>query len=255
MPSEQPGKKGDNATINQAIDHAIDHAVNQTTNIDWLRALIGRYKETYARPGYARSVVFSLGSLLASLVASSYAVAFSTNHASSAVTDLILSNTPVLDVDGIYVYGALLFILFIIALCVAFPKRLPFTLYSLALFFLTRSFFVSLTHLGPFAPSTPVDFGATIQRMFFGDDYFFSGHTGSPFLMALIYWKEKYLRYGFIMLSVFFGTVVLLGHLHYSIDVFAAFFIAYGVYHMALVFFPAARRLFTESDPVEKVTV
>jgi hypothetical protein len=221
----------------------------------WFAALIRRYREAYALPGYALSVVLSIGALLASLVASSFAVTFSTEHASSAVTDLILSNTPVFDVDGIYVYGALLFIGFIVILCLAFPKRVPFTLYSIALFFFTRSFFVSLTHLGPFTPTTRVDFGATIQRMFFGDDYFFSGHTGSPFLMALIYWREKHLRYVFIALSVFFGTVVLLGHLHYSIDVFAAFFIAYGVYHMAFLLFPRSRELFTESDPKEKTAI
>ena len=221
----------------------------------WYRSLSERYANAYAIPGYALSVALSLITLLISLVASSYAVAFSTHHASSAVTDLILSNTPVYNIDDIYVYGALLFILFIVALCVAFPKRLPFTLYSLALFFIIRSFFVSLTHLGPFAPAAQVDFGATIQRMFFGDDYFFSGHTGSPFLMALIYWQEKPLRYGFIALSVFFGTVVLLGHLHYSIDVFAAFFIAYGVYHVALLLFANSRALFTQSDSVEKTIV
>jgi membrane-associated phospholipid phosphatase len=221
----------------------------------WSRTLTERYRIAYASPGYLTSVIFSLFALLASLVASSFAVSFSTYHASAAVTDLILSNTPAYNVDGIYVYGALLFIFFIVILCVMFPMRLPFTLYSLALFFITRSFFVSLTHLGPFIPASPIAFGETIQRMFFGDDYFFSGHTGSPFLMALIYWQEEHLRYIFIALSVFFGAVVLLGHLHYSIDVFAAFFIAYGVYHLALIFFPKSRGLFTQSDPVEKTTV
>ena len=115
---------------------------------------------------------------------------------------------------------------------------MPFTLYSLALFFVIRSMFVTLTHLGPFSPSTPIDFGTTIQKMFFGDDYFFSGHTGSPFLMALVYWREKNLRAIFLGLSFFFGAIVLMGHLHYSIDVFGAFFITYTIYPPGALFLP-----------------
>jgi hypothetical protein len=215
------------------------------------RAIARRYRAIYARPGYALSVVLSLLAFILSLVASSYAVVFSTDHASAAVTDLILSNIPAFDVDGIYVYGVVCLIAFIAALCLAFPRRVPFMLYSLALFFIIRAMFVTLTHLGPISPHTRIDFGATVQRMFFGDDYFFSGHTGSPFLMALIYWREWFLRYVFLFWSALFGAVVLLGHLHYSIDVFGAFFITYTIYHLALYLFPGARALFIESDPVQ----
>ncbi len=221
----------------------------------WLSTMRRRYREAYSRPGYALSVVTSILAFAASLVASSYAVSFATERASNAVTDLILSNTPVFDVDGIYVYGIVAIVAFILVLCIWHPKRVPFTIYSLALFFVIRSLFVMLTHLGPFTPSTPVQFGTTIQKMFFGDDYFFSGHTGSPFLMALIYWREEFLRYVFLALSVFFAVVVLLGHLHYSIDVFGAFFITYTIYSIAVYLFPKSRELFTEDDPVEKPAV
>jgi hypothetical protein len=34
-----------------------------------------------------------------------------------------------------------------------------------------------------------------------------------------------------------FGVVVLLGHLHYSIDVLSAFFISYGIYRIAEIIF------------------
>ena len=171
-------------------------------------ALARRYREAYAHSGYVQSAIFSAGAFLLSLVASSFAISFSTERASNPVTDLILSNTPVFDVDGIYVYGVVCLVAFIAVLCISFPKRIPFTLYSLALFFIIRAMFVTLTHLGPFTPHTIDDFGATIQHLFFGDDYFFSGHTGSPFLMALIYWRDRYLRYIFLLWSIFFGIVV-----------------------------------------------
>ena len=208
--------------------------------------LAGRYRDAFSDRGYVLALISSLLALLVSLAASSIAVVFSSHWASNGVTDLILSNTPKLDVDGIYVYGAILLIAFIAILCLAYPKRAPFTLFALSLFFIIRAIFVTLTHLGPFDPRAQVDFGATIQRMFFGDDYFFSGHTGSPFLMALIYWRSLPLRAIFLTWSVFFGAVVLLGHLHYSIDVFAAFFITYCVYRMSVYFFPSALALSSE---------
>lgn len=204
-----------------------------------------RYREAFSVPGYILSLSLSLLALVISLVASSIAVVFSSRWASNGVTDLILSNTPAFDVSTIYVYGAFFLIAFIALLCFADPRRAPFTLLALSLFFVVRALFVTLTHLGPFGLQAPVDFGVTVQRMFFGDDYFFSGHTGSPLLMALVYWKNPTLRILFLAWSVFFGTVVLLGHLHYSIDVFAAFFITFAIYHLAMFLFPRAYAMST----------
>ena len=41
--------------------------------------------------------------------------------------------------------------------------------------------------------------------------------------MALTFWNNKFLRRFFLFASIVAGFSVLLGHLHYSIDVFAAF--------------------------------
>jgi len=50
--------------------------------------------------------------------------------------------------------------------------------------------------------------------------------------MALLFWKNKIMRYIFIFGALSFGVIVLLGHLHYSIDVLAAFFITYTINHL-----------------------
>ena len=47
------------------------------------------------------------------------------------------------------------------------------------------------------------------------------------------------MRYLFLFLTVFFGASVLLAHVHYSIDVFAAPFIVYGMYVITKKLFPA----------------
>ena len=64
--------------------------------------------------------------------------------------------------------------------------------------------------------------------------------------MALVFWRHPYLRWIFLTASVIFGASVLLGHQHYSIDVFAAFFIAYGIYHIALKLFEEDHQLFLQ---------
>jgi membrane-associated phospholipid phosphatase len=137
-------------------------------------------------------------------------------------------------------------ITFIAALCVIDPKGMPFILNCLSVFVLIRSVFVSLTHLGPFATRVVSDFGPTITKAFFGADFFFSGHTGAPFLMSLIFWDNKTLRYIFLSWSVFFAVIVLLGHLHYSIDVLSAFFITYTIYRLCIWLFPAHYKQFND---------
>jgi len=211
-----------------------------------------RYKVYGARPGFALSIVASIGLFFASIVTNYVASSYATKKASNFVEDIILSNTPVYNVDGFFVYGALAIIGFVFLLCVAHPKRIPFVLYSLALFYFIRACFIVLTHIGPFPDQTEADLtssiGIFVSQFFFGDDLFFSGHTGAPFLMALVFWREIILRYIFILASVLMAAVVLLGHLHYSIDVASAYFITFAVYHLAMWLFPSAQDSFIRDE-------
>ena len=125
------------------------------------------------------------------------------------------------------------------------PKTIPFVIKSIALFVVVRSVFVTLTHLGVSPADLPPDFNSNfIKRLSYGGDRFFSGHTGMPFLMALIFWQNRNLRIFCIISAIFFGAVVLAVHQHYSIDVFAAFFITYTIYHLATIFFKKDQTLF-----------
>jgi hypothetical protein len=175
------------------------------------------------------------GLLLAlSLYINFLAGTYATIHASNAVSDLILDHIPTFDVDGIFIYGIILFFIFVGILVLLRPRRAPFVMKSFSAFILIRSFFVILTHLGPSLQQSPMDVNSYIvNTITFNGDLFFSGHTGLPFLMALVFWNNKKLRTTFLALSVFFGVVVLMGHLHYSIDVFSAFFITYGIFHIS----------------------
>jgi PAP2 superfamily C-terminal len=210
-----------------------------------------RYRDSWLDRHFRFSTPIAMLIFAVSVVTSFFAIAYATVHASNPVTDIILSNTPVFDVDGIMVVGTIALILFISFLFAHHPKRLPFGLLTLALLYFIRSAFTVSTHIAaypiPVSNAAP-DLTNTAGRFVFGfgGDLFFSAHTAAPFLMALMFWHKPVLRNIFLAWSVFFGVIVLLGHLHYTIDVFSAFFIAYGIYHLALWFFPRERRLFLD---------
>jgi len=186
--------------------------------------------------------------LAAALVFNYFAAIYATERASAAVADIILSNIPVFDVDWIFVFGPFVFMAIMICVCLWHPKTLPFTAKSIATFVAVRSFFIMLTHLGPFPDHAIID-GGTLHFLNFisvnpnlflfstGADLFFSGHTGLPFMLSLVFWKHRLIRIFCLASSVFFGIIVLLGHLHYSIDVASAFFISYTIFIMVTKIF------------------
>lgn len=213
-----------------------------------------RYRHYAAQQEFRISILLSILTFVASIVVVFYAIGYATESASNSVTDIVLSNIPVYAVDGFFVYGTVFFALLGVALLAAHPKRIPFALHTIALFYFVRAAFISLTHLGPFPTSvaSSFDFGTFVGRMLVGGgDLFFSGHTGLPFLMALMFWREKNIRYLFLSGSIYFGAIVLLGHLHYSIDVASAFFITYGVFHIAEWLFPKDRAVFLVDEMQE----
>jgi hypothetical protein len=221
-----------------------------------MSAFAEKYRSVWNKR-YIYAVLAAFGFLACALIINFYAAKYATLESSSPVTDIILSNTRVYDVDVLFVYGPILFWIIVSILFISEPKAIPFGLKSIALFVVIRSVFITLTHIGPFPTQVTIDstglavrfLGADLVRTFFtGNDLFFSGHTGLPFLLALIFWNRKYLRYFFIAASVFFGVIVLLGHLHYSIDVLSAFFITYSIYKIAERFFDTDRALFLKEN-------
>ncbi|MCX6800273.1 MAG: phosphatase PAP2-related protein, partial [Candidatus Falkowbacteria bacterium] len=182
------------------------------------------HKIYFTNREFIKSFLVALAFLAVSLVVNFYAGTYATRIASNPVTDIILSNIRAFNVDSIFVNGTIVFYLFLIGLCVLRPQRIPYIFKSLALFTIIRSASIILTHIGP-SPSNPIIDSTVLLKFSFNGDLFFSGHTGVPFLMALIFWEHAYLRKIFITISVFFGIIVLAGHIHYSIDVFSAFFI------------------------------
>ncbi|HRZ85527.1 MAG TPA: phosphatase PAP2-related protein [Candidatus Paceibacterota bacterium] len=153
------------------------------------------------------------------------------------ITDIILDNIgPIQKIGNInltyvYVYGYL----FIILLLFLYPllykvKELHIVIGQFSLLIMVRNFFITLTRMKTPLDAIPFDyFPGILGNMSFQNDLFFSGHTAIPFMGFLIFKGHK-IRWFFLAASIICGATVLIGHMHYSIDVFSAFFITYGVY-------------------------
>lgn len=208
------------------------------------------YREYFTNKNYLIAFLGGVLLLAISLVVQYFAINYATHIASESVTDIVLSNTRVYDVDGIFVYGAVFMSIFLLFLGVMRPKYFPFGLKSIAIFTIIRSIFITLTHISPYpthALITSVYFTKYFDNIFTGNDLFFSGHTGFPFLMALMFWDDKPLRIVFLTFSSVFALVVLLGHLHYSIDVLSAFFITYSIFNICKWLFKKDWQLFLQN--------
>ena len=206
-----------------------------------MKSFIERHKNVWDE-AFVYSVLAGALFFAISLVINNLATKYAAERVSLPVTDFILSNIRVFDVDAIIIYGALLLIAFTIVVGLYEPKRIPFILKSLAMFIVIRSIFISLTHIGPFSPQVIIDparISSALNFLGIGTkaDLFFSGHTGMPFLLALIFWNNKIIRWIYLLTCLTFAVSVLLGHLHYSIDVFAAFFITYTIFAMSKYLF------------------
>ena len=145
------------------------------------------------------------------------------------VPDLILDHIGPIDVGFLFVWGYVVFFLALFLYPILFHVRtLHIVICQFSLLIMLRSVFVILTHLQTPPGAIGGSFPWIFQELNFQNDMFFSGHTAIPYLGFLMY--KKKIRYFFLFGSFLMGTVVLLSHMHYSIDVFGAFFMTYGCY-------------------------
>jgi hypothetical protein len=137
-------------------------------------------------------------------------------------------------IDLTWLTFALIYLSLIIFVVTTFNKPskllISFQAYGMMLIFRTIAMYLT-----PFEAPTAIILLDDPFVQFFakGDiltkDLFFSGHTGTLFLLFLLA-ENKSLKSVFLILTLMVGTAVLLQHVHYSIDVFVAPFVAYGSY-------------------------
>jgi hypothetical protein len=126
------------------------------------------------------------------------------------------------------------------------PRTLMFAFNCYALMVWIRMFAMYVTPLdvssGSIGLHDPIVFligtGQEVQK-----DLFFSGHTASLFLLAIVTLNakkisgrdyslklDKFMKFFFFFCLIIVGSSVVLQKAHYTIDVFAALFFAWGAY-------------------------
>ena len=178
-----------------------------------MKEFLRGYKEVFTHKRTLQNMLIGILLCIFGMAVSYFAYEYIATIEGPVARDIFLDNLPILDVAmwfffSIFFMGAIAIILSLIK-----PKRAPFVLICTGLFFAIRSFFLILTHLSP--PNIQYYYGMST-----GMDLFFSGHVGYAFLLALMFWKNRFFRILFIALSIVMAALVLFGHLHYSIVTF-----------------------------------
>ncbi len=178
-----------------------------------------------------RSIIFSLVFLAVALTLNYIAGTYVEKVGLIVAPDLILDNIPAIDLSFIYIYGYAFIIAVLFIYAVNEIRRFPAIIDQLSFLIIVRSFFISLTHLHTPAHAITVNAPYIFHLLVFTNDLFFSGHTAVPFLGYLLFRSEK-IGVFFLISTFVMALTVLFMHVHYSIDVFAAFFITYGSYKL-----------------------
>lgn len=179
-----------------------------------------------------------------------------------SVGDLLLDHIPTLNMEFSFTWIMYLLTALIFIYPIFFkPEITPFVIKTYAFLLYIRSGCILLTSVGPphgFFFDTFKIGKDVFADILFRNDLFFSGHTAFPFLAFLIY-KDSKIRWVFLAGSILEAITVLGMHVHYSIDVVAAFFIAFGTYSFCKkIFHPLNQRFVTSIrlygwDAIQKI--
>jgi len=159
-----------------------------------------------------------------------YAESFNIPPSGDFLHDVI----PLINLNWLTTYGYYLIVTgFTLIFIFKYPKESPNFVLTMSLFMIIRSILFSVTHLG--APFPRIDdIGLPIgnlSRYYFTQDLFPSGHAGMPFIASL-FMKDKLLKTIFLAASFIMGFAVLAMHVHYSIDVLGAYFVAFTCFYI-----------------------
>ncbi len=148
------------------------------------------------------------------------------------VPDLILDLFDPIDASFLFIYGYVALIASMFLYPIVFRMRtIHVVAFQFSLLLVVRSLFMIFTHMETPAGAISVNYPFFFRSLYFENDMFFSGHTAMPFLGFYVF-RRSWLRYVFLAGSIVMGCVVLAMHVHYSIDVLAAFFMTYGSYRI-----------------------
>jgi hypothetical protein len=197
------------------------------------------WRTRWREPGFRVELVGSLGALGGVGLLFGRFGAWIEQRAGTVLHDPVLEYLPAVDLTWF------IFAVLYAALGTALwdllhePHRLLFACRCFAAVMLTRLIAMYLTELDD--PLTAIPLQDPVSRVFFRirtiptKDLFFSGHTATMFTLYLTAVTPRR-RALFLVATLVIAAAVLVQHVHYVFDVFAAPFFTYGVYRLLSVY-------------------
>ena len=191
-------------------------------------------KAAWRAPGIRKQAILTAVVLVAALVAQGQFMLWNEGRTGAALPDPVLTIFPPVEVSNLtftLIYGALVLGIGVLA---REPNRLFHAFQGYAMLALIRVGMMAVTPLDP--PPSIIPLRDPLVELIGTDapltrDLFFSGHTGTLFLLFLALPKGR-VRSTMFLLAIVVGSLTVLQHTHYVIDVLVAPFVAYGSYRL-----------------------
>jgi hypothetical protein len=195
----------------------------------------GGWNEVWKFPGFRKKLIIGLVLALLALAALPFFFQFIQQRPGYILKDPLLDWLPAHDVSvPLFTVIWSVVLLFIIRSFQS-PGVFIMVVYSFFILTVCRMLTISLLPLEP--PHHLIELVDPISNSFYGKtfitkDLFFSGHTATVWLLFLCF-RRRFDRFIALFGSIAVGLLVLIQHVHYTIDVIAAPVFATGCYFLA----------------------
>jgi hypothetical protein len=194
--------------------------------------LVQRWGQAWVEPLFKQKLVFGLSCFVTLLSVFPIFYQYIEKRNGIMNNDIVLQYLPAYDMSmPIFIVTWFIAILMILR-SIQNPTVFITFLYGFIILNLARFVSISLIPFNP--PHDLIPITDPISNIFYGDSYvtkdlFFSGHTATQFLCFLCLQKNSY-RFYALLATVLMGMMVLIQHVHYTVDVITAPVFAYLCY-------------------------
>lgn len=193
------------------------------------------WNQAFANTQYTRKFILGCLFIVANLCFFPYFFAYIQQRPGIQLHDIVLRNLPSHDVS-VTIFSVIYFSVIIgIRRALKYPQLFLTFMWAYILLNLVRMTTIFLVPLEP--PIGLVSLSDPLLVPFYGKtsitkDLFFSGHTSTVFLVLLVV-KEKWEKILMAFSVVVVAILLLIQHIHYTIDVVSAPFFVFVIYHFA----------------------
>ncbi len=204
--------------------------MNQVLN----QKIATRWAQLFSNNFIRNKFIVTLLILLSTLIFLPYYFSIIEKRNGIVLNDFVLNSLPAKDVSILIfsIIWSLSILMFIKA--VQNPSLFVIFVTSFTLLTLSRIITIYFVPLNP--PVGLIELKDPISNFFYGNtfitkDLFYSGHTATMFLMYLCF-NNKFLKAIALVATIMVGFLVLLQHVHYTLDVLAAPFSVYIIFRV-----------------------